>query len=181
MDITAPSFSLSSSSKALRVIPISDFYPVLQLTASGTYTYYGVTFGSGPGAGLNPPGVLHFGTSGTYIWINIDPYLINSSSNITFGMVCSNSSGSSTIKAGLYAISSTGSGTSMSLVGESTETVSGTLREEVGFSSISTTITRDNMYYLKISKDSGTSTTYIYRVSIVESYNNDIETALNVF
>lgn len=179
--ISAQSFIITGSNNLLKVIPISDFYPVLQLTASGTYTYYGVTFGSGPGAGLNPPGVLQFGTSGTYIWINIDPYLINNASNITFGMVCSNSSGSSAIKAGLYGISSTGSGTSITLIGESTETVSGTLREEVEFSLISTTITRNNMYYLKISKDTGTSTTYIYRISIAESYNNNIETALSVF
>ena len=36
-------------------------------------------------------------------------------------------------------------------------------------------------YYLKIEVTSGTATSFVYRVSILQDYNDSIETALNLF
>ena len=180
-NISATSYTITGANKALRVVPISDFYPILQLTSGGTYTYSNVIFTAGASTLLNAPAALSMSGIGSYIWVPIDTYLINNSSDLDIGLIVANSSATlSTIQVSLYAASSIGSSSAPSLIDSDTDTVSGLSREELSFS-LTATLTRSNLYYLKIEVLSGVATSVVYRVSLLENYNQDIETAINVF
>ena len=107
--------------------------------------------------------------------------MINNSLDLDIGLIVANSSAtSSTIQVSLYAASSTGSSSTPSLVDSDTDSVSGLSREELSFS-LTATLVRSNIYYLKIEVLSGVATSLVYRVSLLENYNQNIETAINVF
>ena len=181
LNVSASSYTISGANKALRVVPISDFYPILQLTSGGTYTYSGTSFVAGASTLLSAPAALSMSGAGSYVWVPIDTYLINNSLDLDIGLIVANSSAtSSTIQVSLYAASSTGSSSTPSLIDSDTDSVSGLSREELSFS-LTATLVRSNLYYLKIEVLSGVATSLVYRVSLLENYNQNIETAINVF
>lgn len=178
-DVSAKSFTITGSNNLFKVIPISDFYPILQV--SGSTFHSAVSFEAGLSTGLEVPATISFNTD-AYIYLPIDPYLINAGKIVGVKIVCCNSSAtSSDIEANIYYVSSTGTTSSFIGVGTATSSIAGTSRAELSLDfSPQITINKVNMYYLRIKKQTSATTTFVYRVSLIQSYNNDIETALNV-
>jgi hypothetical protein len=178
-DVSAKSFTITGSNNLFKVIPISDFYSILQVAGSAFHS--AVSFGDGLSTGLEVPATISFVTD-AYIYLSIDSYLINAGKIVGVKIVCCNSGSiSSDIEAKIYYVASTGTTSSFIGVGTATSSITGTTRAELSLDfSPQITINKVNLYYLRIKKQPSATTTFVYRVSLIQSYNNDIETALNV-
>jgi len=177
--ISATSFLSSSPKGAIKAIPISDFYPIIQQSSS-TYTYSNVSIQSVVSGIVDAPAILSLVGVNPYIFIPLDPYLANNATGFDVKVIGSmRFSTSIAFGLSLYSMSKTGT-SSLSLINSklTAVTTSGRVEKILSFGD---TITNDNMYYLKISVPSTVSEDfYIYRILVVSDCNGDIEKMINV-
>ena len=176
--ITSDEYIFSNLNNLIKIIPLSNFYSVLQL-ASSVYTYNDASWIDGTSSVLllDMPGIVKLENSGSYIWIILDPYLINN--GILNGISITGSSNASLdINVGIYDCNNTGTSEPIN-VDSISNNINSVSRQELNFN-FSYTYLVEKFCYLKIEIASGTGALYIYRLALSINTNDSISTSLNI-
>ena len=176
--ITSDEYIFSNLNNLIKITPLSNFYSVLQL-ASSVYTYNDASWIDGTSSVLllDMPGIVKLENSGSYIWIILDPYLINN--GILNGISITGSSNASLdINVGIYDCNNTGTSEPIN-VDSISNNINSVSRQELNFN-FSYTYLVEKFCYLKIEIASGTGALYIYRLALSINTNDSISTSLNI-
>jgi hypothetical protein len=178
--ITSDSYVISNLNNLAKIVPMTDFYSIMQLTSSETYTHDDVLWAQRLGSlGLQIPGMVIFSSVGSYIWIVLDSYLINNATLESIKLVVS-SAGGQTITLSLYDSDSIDNNTSPIFVDDYSNNITSiTTREELTFN-FNYLYSTDKICYLKLEYTSGSGGIGLYRLALSINTNDSISTSLNV-